>query len=391
MKALLKLKIRLMKDNRTLYIIMIAMSLIFAGLFGNSMGGSYVATIAVIDEDQSVEASNLITKLTSEYNFKVNLVSYNEGIDQVMNRDAISLVHLKKAFYDSATGVEIVQIRETVESAQLSRILESEIALINNTNYLIDQTAQIIEKVTPSLDKQALSSTIKTTFLTHWEDKRPIATTLTESDSTIPLSAGLNIHFVVGMTLFFVTYSLMFTVGDMLEDKRLHTLDRMLVSPSTRMDMLAANLISAMIIGTIQIIVMVTSGQFLFGIEWGNNLLLVIGIGILYIFVITAMSLFVVSLMKTMAQLGAISPIVLTGMAMLGGCMWPLEIITSKPLLMLANITPHKWAIAAIKNAVVYGKIDQDTILSVSVLLVMGIFYLILGERVLYFKSLKDN
>lgn len=92
-----------------------------------------------------------------------------------------------------------------------------------------------------------------------------------------------------------------------------------------------------------------------------------------------------------MAQLGAISPIILTGMAMLGGCMWPLEIITSKSLLMLANITPHKWAIAAIKNAVVYGKIDQDTMLSVSVLLVMGIVYLILGERVLYYKSLKDN
>ena len=146
MKALLKLKIRLMKDNRTLYIIMIAMSLIFAGIFGNTMGGSYVATIAVVDEDQSVEASNLITKLTSEYNFKVNLVSYDEAINQVMNRDAISFVHLKQAFNESATGIEIIQIRETVESAQLSRILESEIALINNTNYLVDQTAQIIEK-----------------------------------------------------------------------------------------------------------------------------------------------------------------------------------------------------------------------------------------------------
>lgn len=391
MKALLKLKIRLMKDNRTLYIIMIAMSLIFAGLFGNSMGGSYVATIAVIDEDQSVEASNLITKLTSEYNFKVNLVSYDEGIDQVMNRDAISLVHLKKAFYDSATGVEIVQIRETVESAQLSRILESEIALINNTNYLIDQTAQIIEKATPSLDKQALSSTIRTTFLTHWEDKRPISSTLSASEAEDPFSAGLNIHFIVGMTLFFVTYSLMFTVGDILEDKRLHTLDRMLVSPSTRFDMLAANLISAMIIGSIQIIIMVTSGQFLFGIDWGNNLLLVIGIGILYIFVMTAMSLFVVSLMKTMAQLGAVSPIILTGMGMLGGCMWPLEIITSKPLLMLANITPHKWAISAIEDAVIYGKIDQGTTVSIVVLLLMGIAYLVLGERVMYFKSLREN
>jgi len=391
MKALLKLKIRLMKDNRTLYFIMIVMSIVFAGIFGNSMGGSYVATIAVVDDDQSIEAANLITKLTSDYNFKVNLVSYDEAVNQVMNRDAISVVQLNKDFYEKSEGIQIKQIRETVESAQLSRILEDEIALINNTNYLVDQSTQIIEKINPTLDKQTLSSVIKTTFLKHWESKRPISTTLSISDATNAFSGGLSIHYVVGMTLFFVTYSLMFTVGDILEDKRLHTLDRMLVSPSTRWDMLAANLISAMIIGTFQIIIMVMTGQFLFGIEWGRNLLLVIGIGILYIFVVTAMSLFVVSLVKTMAQLGALSPIILTGMAMLGGCMWPLEIITSKPLLMLANFTPHKWAIAAIESAVVHGNVDESTIISAIVLLMMGTGYLILGERVLYFKSLKDN
>lgn len=72
MKALLKLKIRLMKENMVLYIIMIAMSLVIAGVFGNSMNGDYTATIAVVDEDLGIEASDLITKLASEYKFKVN-------------------------------------------------------------------------------------------------------------------------------------------------------------------------------------------------------------------------------------------------------------------------------------------------------------------------------
>ena len=105
----------------------------------------------------------------------------------------------------------------------------------------------------------------------------------------------------------------------------------------------------------------------------------------------TALSLFIVSMMKTMSQLGAVSPIVLTGMGMLGGCMWPLEIITSKVLLVLANFTPHKWALSAIEGVVIYGKIDNGTLVSVAVLLLMGIGYLVMGERVLYFKSLKDN
>ncbi len=391
MKALLKLKIRLMKENMVLYVIMIAMSLVIAGVFGNSMNGDYTATIAVVDEDLGIEASDLITKLASEYKFKVNLISYEAALEQVKDRTAISAVIIHKSFYDLAEGIEIVQLRETVESGQLSRILESEIALILQSKTLSQKVEQVITDQGGNVDTLALSGDVKTVFLEHWQDKKPIQIKTELLDNSDAISLGLNLHYVAGMTLFFVTYSLMFTVGDILEDKRLHTLDRMLVSPATRMNMLTANLISAMIIGMIQITVMVLAGKFMFAIEWGRNLPLVLGIGFLYIFVVTAMSLFVVSLMKTMAQLGAVSPIVLTGMGMIGGCMWPLEIITSKPLLFLANLTPHKWALDAIKGAVIYGRVDQSTILSVVILLAMGIGYLVLGERVMYFKSLKEN
>ncbi len=391
MKALLKLKIRLMKENMVLYIIMIAMSLVIAGVFGNSMNGDYTATIAVVDEDLGIEASDLITKLASEYKFKVNLLSYDAALEQVKDRTAISAVVIHKSFYDLAEGIEIVQLRETVESGQLSRILESEIALILQSKTLSQKVEQVITDQGGSVDTLALSGDVKTVFLEHWQDKRPIQIKTELLDNSDAVSLGLNLHYVAGMTLFFVTYSLMFTVGDILEDKRLHTLDRMLVSPATRMNMLTANLISAMIIGMIQITVMVLAGKFMFAIEWGRNLPLVLGIGFLYIFVVTSMSLFVVSLMKTMAQLGAVSPIVLTGMGMIGGCMWPLEIITSKPLLFLANLTPHKWALDAIKGAVIYGRVDQTTVISVVILLAMGIGYLVLGERVMYFKSLKEN
>lgn len=391
MKALLKLKIRLMKENMVLYIIMIAMSLVIAGVFGNSMNGDYTATIAVVDEDLGIEASDLITKLASEYKFKVNLLSYDAALEQVKDRTAISAVVIHKSFYDLAEGIEIVQLRETVESGQLSRILESEIALILQSKTLSQKVEQVITDQGGSVDTLALSGDVKTVFLEHWQDKKPIQIKTELLDNSDAVSLGLNLHYVAGMTLFFVTYSLMFTVGDILEDKRLHTLDRMLVSPATRMNMLTANLISAMIIGMIQITVMVLAGKFMFAIEWGRNLPLVLGIGFLYIFVVTSMSLFVVSLMKTMAQLGAVSPIVLTGMGMIGGCMWPLEIITSKPLLFLANLTPHKWALDAIKGAVIYGRVDQTTLISVVILLAMGIGYLVLGERVMYFKSLKEN
>ena len=391
MWALLKLKVRLMKDNMVLYLIMIGMSLFMAGVFGNSMGGSYVATLALVDLDQSIESSEIITNLTSEYGFNVELMSYEEALIEVENRNVISLVLLNAGFNEMENGIEIIQIRETVESFQLSRILQAEVERLNNIVTLSDRIIEVSDANDIRIEPNALRSAVRSTYLEHWDNKKPITLIRKIQNASSGLSAGLGIHYTVGMTLFFVTYSIMFTVGDILEDKRIHTLDRMLVSPATRRHMLSANLFTGMLIGVVQLVVMVLSGQFLFGISWGEHLGLVLGIGTLYIGVMTTMSLFIVSLVKTMAQLGSLSPIILTGMGMLGGCMWPLEIITSKPLLMLANITPHKWAISAIEGAVIYGRIDQNTWLSVGVLAFMGIAYLILGERMMYFKSLKQN
>lgn len=391
MKALIQLKLRLMKESKWLYIIMIAMSFVLAGVFGGSMNGNYTATIAVVDQDMSMEASNIISKLTSDYHYKVELVSESEATDLVVNRGVVAAVILNENFYQIENGIEILQIKESVESSQLSRVLEAEIALVEQTQLLSEKVLAQVSESNPSVDKTELYQKVQTTFIEQWADKKPIQNSAQILDEVDALSKGMNIHYVVGMTIFFVTYSLMFTVGDILDDKRLHTLDRILVSPATRRDLLAAHLIGAMLIGVIQIIVMILAGKFVFNIEWGNNLLLVIGIGALYIFTMTALSLFVVSLMKTTAQLSSFSPIVLTGMGMIGGCMWPLEIITSKPLLFLANLTPHKWAFGAIKGAVVYGRVDQTTITAVCVLLGMGILYLVLGERVMYLKAKREN
>ena len=391
MKALLKLKLRLMKESKWLYIIMIAMSFVLAGIFGGSMNGNFTASIAVVDEDLSVEASTIISKLTSDYNYKVLLVTEDEASEMVMDREIIASIVLHEDFYKSENGIEILQIKESVESSQLSRVLEAEVALIEHTNELSGKIASLITPSHPNLDTSELNYKVQKVFIDQWADKKPITTTTQILDEVDALSKGMNVHYIVGMTLFFVTYSLMFTVGDILEDKRLHTMDRILVSPTTRRDLLTANLIGTMIIGVIQIIVMILAGQFVFGIEWGNNLPLVIGIGSLYIFTMTTLSLFVVSLVKTTAQLGSIAPIVLTGMGMLGGCMWPLEIITSKPLLMLANITPHKWAFGAIKGAIVYGRVDGTTLTAVLVLALMGLLYLVLGERVMYLKAKHEN
>jgi ABC-2 type transport system permease protein len=84
---------------------------------------------------------------------------------------------------------------------------------------------------------------------------------------------------------------------------------------------------------------------------------------------------------KTQAQLGSLAPIVLTSTSMLGGCMWPLEIVNNKALLFLAELTPQKWAIQGIEGIASKGMGFNAAILPTAVLIVMGLVYFIIGIK----------
>lgn len=81
---------------------------------------------------------------------------------------------IHKSFYDLAEGIEIVQLRETVEMDSYPEFLESEIALILQSKTLSQKVEQVITDQGGSVDTLALSGDVKTVFLKHWQDKRPI-------------------------------------------------------------------------------------------------------------------------------------------------------------------------------------------------------------------------
>jgi ABC-2 type transport system permease protein len=49
---------------------------------------------------------------------------------------------------------------------------------------------------------------------------------------------------------------------------------------------------------------------------------------------------------RTSEQATAIGPAVGTAFGMLGGCMWPLEIVP-QPVRLVGHATPHAWAVDA--------------------------------------------
>ncbi|WP_406054666.1 ABC transporter permease [Kribbella sp. NBC_00889] len=93
---------------------------------------------------------------------------------------------------------------------------------------------------------------------------------------------------------------------------------------------------SALIIGT---------GSLLFGVAWGN-LPAAIALVVTWALVGTGAGMLSGAVFKTPDQASAIGPVVGIAFAMLGGCMWPLEIVPDT-VRTLGHATPHAWAVDA--------------------------------------------
>ena len=364
---MLKLKLRLMKENTSLYVIMILMSLILTGVFSQSMTRGYLPTIGIVQGEKSTSVPLGLK------GYKAQGVTFDEGVERVKKRDFIGMI-----YEDSAGDLWLMTLSEKLETVELKMALDQQVSLNASLDALVDEMSSL-----GFTDEGA----IRTTFWRLWEERKPIDVTIT-FDAVDPMANyNSTLHYMIGMTLFFLTYSVVFTVGDFLEDKRKKTLDRMRVSPVKPAWLMVSNVLPGILIGTFQILLMLLVGKMIFGIAWGENLGAIFLIGIFYVFAVASLSVLIVSLVKNMSQLGVVSPIILTGMAMIGGCMWPLEIVNSKVLLTLSAFTPHRWTIAAMEQTVSTGQFSHMTVMALVVLFMMGIFFLLCGQGVIYMKS----
>jgi len=124
-------------------------------------------------------------------------------------------------------------------------------------------------------------------------------------------------------------------------------------------------------------------GKYVLKVDWGNSMPGVLLVSAAFVFAVTSLGLMLSSFIKTQGQLGTLAPIVLTSTSMLGGCMWPLEIVNNKALLFLAELTPQKWAMQGIEGIASQGLGFNSAIFPTIVLLIMGIIYFTIGVKIL--------
>jgi len=390
MLSIIKLRILGLRDEYIVFLIMTVMALGLTSVFGASMN-VYKPTIAIIDEDESQYSHLLIEEIQGNTQFNYEFYDYEKSEDLIEEGKVLTGLRIRKGFEENILKdvepiIDIIKVRETTDTIIFEGIIGDATRKMTGNAKISNITSNYIYDINRSLDLNKLKDKAYKSAVDNWKYRKPIRVTgqlIGSSDKTGNDSLK---HSIIGFSIFFSMYTIVFGIGTILNDKQYNTWQRMMISPLSKVDILGGSLIVTFIIGSIQLGVLILAGRYLFNIHWGQSISGILLIAGTFVFAVTSLGLFLSGMVKTHSQLAAISPVILTSTAMLGGCMWPLEIVNSKILLILANFTPQKWAVEGMEKIATYGHGFEAAILPSLILILMGLIFFGMGVKLLRFE-----
>lgn len=376
MKTILWLKLRLLKREYMIVVVMTAMALILTAIFSGSMGGNYQPTILLVSEEVNESTERFASLLRESETFTFEAASESEAFTRVESELAMAAIVIPQGFEaslhaGSAPTLSVFQSKEALELMELQNWMRTTVYRMQTDQNMLDfsqayfEETEIQEKVLAEADL-------------NWSRRLPVSVT------SRTLSAGffdgydLTVHYLVGFLLFFSTFSIVFTMGDLLQEKKQFTWHRQMISPLSKAKILSSNIVYAWALGFAQVLILVGAGGFLFGIDWKAPLA-VLAVLAVYILAIAGLGMLITGFVRTIEQLSAITPMILIAFAMLGGCMWPLEIISNRFLLAAANVTPHKWALQAVERMVMFDAGIETILRPILIMAGMSLLFFVLG------------
>jgi ABC-2 type transport system permease protein len=200
------------------------------------------------------------------------------------------------------------------------------------------------------------------------------ATTLGGREDALP--TGFNYTAPANLVLFVFITSLAGAAA-LIESRRLGVSRRMLATPTTATTILAGEALARFTVALLQGMIIFLVGWLVFGVDWGDPpaaLLLVVTFAL----VGTGVGMLLGSVLGNAEQATSIGPPVGIALGMLGGCMWPLEIVPA-PMRAVGHLFPHAWAMDAFIALIARGEDVAGIALQLAVLLGFAVALLALA------------
>jgi len=390
MLSIIRLRLLRLRDDIPVFLLMTAMALGLTAIFSLSFS-DYKPTVLIVDEDHSTYSKTFIHELKSYNGFNFEESDMKNAVAKVEEGKILSALLINNGFKTDIERGEnislgVIKIKDDTLILTLKQLVSHIGSRMAGSVRIADITADFIYSEKPNVNREEIKTGAYQGVMEAWKYKVPLEVTVAYAETGSGTSYDNLKHSMIGFSVFFSMYTMVFAIGTILNDRQYKTWQRMLISPVSKASILGGSMVAAYLTGALQIGVLILCGKYLFGLDWGNSIWGVLMVAAAFVFAVTSMGLMLSGVVKTHAQLSSITPVVLTSTSMLGGCMWPLDIVNNKVLLILAELTPQKWAVQGMENIASRGMGFEAAVLPTIILVVMGVLFFTAGVKIIKFE-----
>lgn len=169
-----------------------------------------------------------------------------------------------------------------------------------------------------------------------------------------PIPVGYNLSLPGNLVMYLMVNLMIFGGSSVAAERRSGVLRRMSISPLSKSELLGGKLLGLILLGCVQIGVLIMLGQFVFGLNIGDNLFGILLTLLMLSWVAASMGLMIGFLIRSEEKVVGLSLMIALPMAALGGCWWPIEIV-SESLQAIAQFIPTGVALKALHQLITFG------------------------------------
>lgn len=335
--------IRRVARDRTALFFLIVLPIVVIIIIGVTVRGFSTFRVGVVDLGAGATGRQVTTAMTQASNLAVRHYATVSAAGQAVAAEEISAAVVLPVHMDAdvraGRSVTVGIISERANTTQQAAV-QALTSVLSHQGARI-QAAQFVVSQTPGTTfDSGLAWAIQ---LQHSLPALGIKSSQVVSTANV-LPEGFQYSAPTELVLF-VFLSALAGGALIIDSRRLGIYQRVAAAPVRPRSVVLGEMLGFASIAVMQSLLIVGVGALVFGVSWGNPVAASVLLAV-WALVGAAAGMLSGTLFRTPEQASAMGPVVGIGFAMLGGCMWPLALV-SKVMREVGHITPHAWAVDA--------------------------------------------
>ena len=386
--------------DRNALILMLLAPLVLSAIIGSAFGGFISGSdpvpfdaipVLVINEDNGAQGDQFLEILTSDDLADLLAVTELEDLEaareQVQAGEARAAIYIPESFSEAVEGgaevdtaVSQIQFYADPGSTLTPNIVRGVVTQIvngfNTAAISVDVTVNQLTEAATTLGPAmaglgpALNSELDNQIGPSQTSIHLNAVSVGEEETTNDISPFA--FFAPSMGILFLMFSMVDGTRSILDEQRGGTLDRLVSTPTSHIEILLGKIGGVFLTGALQFIVFVIASSLIFGLSWGSSPLGLALMVLVVVLAFTSLGALIAAFARDANQANIIGSVVTLVFAALGGNFVPAQ--NFPPFLeQLSKISINRWALDGFSDLTLFGLGLNDVLLEAGVLLGLSV------------------